>query len=81
MVEKVSLHGSTRWVKGRPLIQLSNRFNRSDTFWFTFFHEAGHILKHNKKDVFVEGIDYSSDGKEKEAEANAFAEGWMISVT
>lgn len=76
---KAPLHGSTRWVKGRPLIQLSNRFNRPDIFWFTFFHEAGHILKHNKKDVFVEGLDYSSDGKEKEAEANAFAEGWMIS--
>ncbi len=76
---KAPLHGSTRWVKGNPLIQLSNRLNRNDIFWFTFFHEAAHILKHNKKDVFVEGMEYSCDGKEKEAEANAFAEECLMS--
>ncbi len=76
---KAPLHGSTRWVKGNPLIQLSNRLNRNDIFWFTFFHEAAHILKHNKKDVFVEGMEYSCDGKEKEAEANAFAEESLMS--
>jgi len=71
---KAPLHGSTRWVKGKPLIQLSNRLNRNDMFWFTFFHEAAHIIKHNKKDFFVEGMDGFCDDKEKEAEANAFAE-------
>ena len=76
---KAPLHGSTRWVKGNPLIQLSNRLNSNDIFWFTFFHEAAHILKHNKKDVFVEGMEYSCDGKEKEAEANAFAEECLMS--
>ena len=76
---KAPLHGSTRWVKGNPLIQLSNRLNRNDIFWFTFFHEAAHILKHNKKDVFVEGMEYSCDGKEKEAEANTFAEECLMS--
>jgi HTH-type transcriptional regulator/antitoxin HigA len=76
---KAPLHGSTRWVKGNPLIQLSNRLNRNDIFWFTFFHEAAHILKHNKKDVFVEGMDYSCNGKEKEAEADSFAEECLMS--
>ena len=76
---KAPLHGSTRWVKGNPLIQLSNRLNRNDIFWFTFFHEAAHILKHNKKDIFVEGMKYSCDGKEKEAEANTFAEECLMS--
>ena len=76
---KAPLHGSTRWVKGNPLIQLSNRLNRNDIFWFTFFHEAAHILKHNKKDVFVECMEYSCDGKEKEVEANTFAEECLMS--
>lgn len=68
-----NLHGSTRWIKDNPLIQLSNLYNRNDIFWFTFFHEAGHILKHGKKDVFVEGLEYSEHQKEKETEANEFA--------
>ena len=76
---KAPLHGSTRWMKGNPLIQLSNRLNRNDIFWFTFFHETAHILKHNKKDVFVEGMEYSCDGKEKETEADTFAEECLMS--
>jgi len=67
-------------VKGNPLIQLSNRLNRNDIFRFTFFHEAGHILKHSKKYGLIEGMDYSCDGKEKEDEADTFAEERLRSV-
>jgi addiction module HigA family antidote len=67
------VHGSTRWVNDTPLIQLSNQFKRNDIFWFTFFHEAGHILKHGKKELFVEGIKYSEGGSIKEKEADQFA--------
>lgn len=67
------LHGSTRWINENPLIQLSNLYNRNDIFWFTFFHEAGHIIKHGKRDVFVEGLKYSPEEQIKEDEANDFA--------
>ncbi|NTU68215.1 MAG: HigA family addiction module antidote protein [Chlorobiaceae bacterium] len=78
-LKKAPLNGSTRWLNDTPLIQLSNRFKRNDIFWFTFFHEAAHILKHNKKDVFIEGVDYSCDGKKKEDEADDWAAGYLIS--
>ncbi|MBF0585321.1 HigA family addiction module antidote protein [Prosthecochloris sp. N3] len=78
-LQKAPLNGSTRWMNDTPLIQLSDRFKRNDIFWFTFFHEAAHILKHNKGDLFIEGLDYSCDGKKKEAEADAFAEECLIS--
>ena len=70
---KTKLQGSTRWINQTPLIQLSNQYQRNDIFWFTFFHEAGHILKHGKKDVFVEGLEYTAEGAEKEQEADRFA--------
>jgi HTH-type transcriptional regulator / antitoxin HigA len=70
---KTHLHGSTRWVNDHPLIQLSNLYKRNDIFWFTFFHEAGHILKHGKKDLFIEGLEYSREDLIKEAEADEFA--------
>lgn len=73
------VHGSTRWVNDSPLIQLSNQFRRNDIFWFTFFHEAGHILKHGKKELFVEGMEYSIEGKIKEEEANNFAMDYTFS--
>jgi HTH-type transcriptional regulator / antitoxin HigA len=49
------VNGATRWLSPtKALIQLSIRYRWEDIFWFTFFHEAGHVLLHQKKEVFVE---------------------------
>ncbi len=69
------VYGATRWLKGRAIIQLSLRYKSNDHLWFTFFHEAGHILKHGRKEIFIEGN--GLDG-EKEKEANAFARDKLI---
>ena len=70
---KAPIHGATRWLNDTPVIQLSNRYKRYDIFWFTFFHEIGHILLHGKKDVFIEGEIGSEMDVAKETEANEFA--------
>jgi addiction module HigA family antidote len=76
---KAPINGSTRWLnEGIPLIQLSGRYNRNDSFWFTFFHEAGHIILHGKKDIFLEDIEYTDKDLTKEAEADEFAEKWTF---
>lgn len=72
-LKNTQLFGSTRWINNCPVIQLSNQYKRDDLFWFTFFHEAGHIIKHGKKDIFVEGLEYTEEGKMKEDEADKFA--------
>lgn len=70
---KAPIHGSTRWVKGSPIIQLSARRKQNDGFWFTFFHEIGHILLHGKKYISIENMGYVDENKAKEAEADAFS--------
>ena len=75
---KAPISGSTRWLKNNPLIQLSGRYKRNDSFWFTFFHEAGHIILHGKKDIFLEKIEYSHYDKNKEEEADKFAIDWTL---
>ena len=70
---KAPINGATRWINDTPVIQLSNRYKRYDIFWFTFFHEIGHILLHGKKAIFLEDSISTELEKEKEAEANAFA--------
>ena len=69
------ISGASRWIMNAtvPLIQLSCRYKTNDTFWFTFFHEAAHILKHGKKDVFLEDVSGAKVDRKKEKEANAFA--------
>lgn len=72
---KTGIYGATRWLRGKAMIQLSLRYKSNDHLWFTFFHEAGHILKHGRKEIFIEGN--GLDG-EKEEEANTFARDKLI---
>ena len=54
-IEGARTHGATRWLRtDRALIQLSLRFRWSDIFWFTFFHEAKHVLDGSKRAIYIE---------------------------
>ncbi len=67
--------GATWWANPtKAVIQLSLRYKRDDQLWFSFFHEAGHILLHGKKERFIE--DNKKDTKEKEADE--FASEFLI---
>lgn len=72
--------GATKWLSAeKALIQLSLRYKTNDQLWFTFFHEAGHILLHGKSMVFVEDFGSVGVDDEKEREANEFARDLLIS--
>jgi Zn-dependent peptidase ImmA (M78 family) len=57
------------------LLQLSFRHKCDDSFWFSFFHEAAHILRHGKRRVFIEGHGVASVA---EKEADTFAQDVLI---
>ena len=77
-IPRAQTNGLTRWLSpNKALIQLCLFRKYADIFWFTFFHEAAHILKHGKRDVFVE----STNGKyvgDLEDEADRFAADILI---
>ncbi len=77
---KTRLCGATRWLSSeKALIMLSLRYHWEDIFWFTFFHEASHILKHGKTDCFLD--DENNEEKkstEQEIEADRFAADFLI---
>ena len=69
--------GATRFLSPqKAMILLSFRYLSDDQFWFTFFHEAGHLLLHNTDSLFLEGVATGSD--QHELEANAFSERILI---
>lgn len=68
--------GATRWLTPtRPLIQMTLRYKTNDHFWFTFFHEAGHILNDSKKEVYIED---KQEDSWREERANQFARDFLI---
>lgn len=72
--------GATKFLnENKAILLLSFRYLTDDQFWFTFFHEAGHLILHKKtthielyKDVIV---------NEQEYEANAFAAEFLVPYT
>ncbi|MDR0400546.1 MAG: HigA family addiction module antidote protein [Treponema sp.] len=71
----LGIYGATRWIGNKPVIQLSLYLKSNDHLWFTFFHEAGHILLHGRRGVFLEG---SQLDNKKEDEADTFAQDKLI---
>lgn len=62
-------------IDGRPVIGLTLRHNRLDNFWFTLFHEIGHVLKHLSAEtpaILDMNIDQKKTSKVEE-EADRFA--------
>ena len=77
-IPKAPISGAARWVGGIPLIQLTDRYKSNDHFWFSFFHEAGHVMLHGKKQVFVENLKGCELDPQMEAEADDFANKWLL---
>ncbi len=79
-IPRARVSGAARWLKqGRPLIQLSLYGKTNDRFWFTFFHEAAHILLHAENADLV-WLDDSGRGETDmaESEADAWASDMLI---
>jgi HTH-type transcriptional regulator / antitoxin HigA len=69
--------GATRFLApDKALLLLSFRYLSDDHFWFTFFHEVGHLLLHGQHALFLEGSDMLTNVDEKEA--NDFAADVLI---
>jgi addiction module HigA family antidote len=69
---KTCLSGAAYWRQATtPVIQQSLRHKTNDHFWFTFFHEAAHVLLHSSKALYAD--DENGKGDALEEEANNFA--------
>jgi len=76
-IPEVRVNGVSRWIgKDKALIQLTIRYKTDDQLWFTFFHEASHILLHGKKMIFIDNNNNADD--ELEQEANLFCSNFLI---
>ena len=75
-MKKVPWHGATKWLAAsKAMILLNLRGKMEDQFWFSFFHEAGHVLYDSKKDLYIN--DGTVDDP-REHDANEFAANILI---
>lgn len=87
-LKNTGISGCARWLsEKKALIALTLRYKTDDQFWFTVFHELGHILLHRNKQSFI--VDNAKDNlldkvvdaemQRLETEANQFARDTLIS--
>lgn len=83
-IPRAHVSGVARWLNAhRPLIQLSLYGKTNDKFWFTFFHEAAHILLHSedsgeKKTIYLDDFNANNQDSKEEHEANQWAGEFLI---
>jgi plasmid maintenance system antidote protein VapI len=72
--------GATRFLSpDKALLLLSFRYLSDDHFWFTFFHEAAHLILHGEEALFIEADEMLDNAQEDEA--SRFAEEILIPKT
>jgi HTH-type transcriptional regulator / antitoxin HigA len=69
---------AVRWIRGRPWIILTLRHRVDDQFWFSLFHEVGHLLEGGRRRDVVEELDYDVLTRSDEATANEFARETLV---
>lgn len=68
-INKTYLNGVTKWISSdKAMIALSTRGAYEDIFWFTFFHELGHVMQEKKSEIFIDGDEYLLNESENDAD-------------
>jgi Zn-dependent peptidase ImmA (M78 family) len=75
-IKGAPVSGAAKWLTAtKAMVCLNLRGKSNDRFWFTFFHEAGHVLNDSKKQTYID-VDYKDDPREQSA--NHFAASLLI---
>ncbi len=75
---KTRAHGAAFWLgKDKAVVATTIRGKMADIFWFSLFHELGHVLLHGRQKTFIEGGAAQAD-KKQEREADAFAANTLV---
>ena len=76
---QTALSGAAWWLTPRKaVIELSIRHKTDDHLWFSFFHEAAHVLLHSKKYIFIDWTKANEENADIESEANQWASNFLI---
>jgi len=71
------LDGAAFHVRRKPVVALTLRYDRIDSFWFTLMHELAHVVA-GHGGMYLDDLDEASDDDREQREANEMASHWVI---
>lgn len=75
-LSKTYLDGAAFYLDGHPVVAMTLRYDRIDSFWFTLMHELGHIVA-GHQGSYLDDLGNLAVNDE-ESEANQLAANWLI---
>lgn len=79
-LKNCGVNGAVTWDDNKAILALNNRRRYADTFWFSLFHEIGHVLQKQKKLLIISGksANIFVEVENLEKEADLFAQDTLI---
>ena len=74
------VQAATFWTGSSAAIEMALRYRWQDVFWFSLLHEVGHLLLHDRNEVFVD-VENGGPKNERETEANDYAANVLIETS
>lgn len=72
------INGVTKWIsKDKVIVGLNDKRKYADIFWFSLFHELGHVLQGKTKTTYIDGPIFT-DKQLMEEDADVFARNTLI---
>jgi len=75
-LSKTYLDGAAFYLNDNPVVALTLRYDRIDSFWFTLMHELAHIIV-GHQGSFLDNFD-QMEVNDEETEASHLAADWLI---
>jgi HTH-type transcriptional regulator / antitoxin HigA len=75
-LSKTYLDGAAFYLDGHPVVALTLRYDRIDSFWFTLMHELGHIVAGHQGSYLDDLGNLALT--DEELEANRLSANWLI---
>ncbi len=72
-LKNCGVNGAVKWCDEKVILAINDRTMYADIFWFSLFHEIGHILQKKKTKVIISDKTLSQTSEDLEKEADQFA--------
>ena len=77
-LKNCGVNGVVKWYGDKVVLAINDRNSFADTFWFSLFHEIGHVLQKRKTKTIINDKALSLTSQDLEDEANQFAREVLI---
>ena len=78
-LKNCGVNGVVKWFDDKVVLAINDRNAFADTFWFSLFHEIGHILQKKKTKIIINDKSLSQTSQDLENDADKYARDVLIS--